>query len=50
MVYQPFSGIKFQTIQVSISIVFVYKQLNVKTFPFKKIQFTKVHSLVLFDL
>ena len=28
-----------QTIQFSISIVFVHKQLNVKTVPFQTIQF-----------
>ena len=32
--------IKFQTIQFSISIVFVYKQLNVKTVLFQAIQFS----------
>ena len=32
--------IKFQTIQFSISIIFVYKQLNVKTVLFQAIQFS----------
>ena len=31
---------KFQTIQFSISIVFLYIQLNAKTVLFQKIQFT----------
>ena len=32
--------IKFQTIQFSISIVIVYKQLNIKTVLFQTIQFS----------
>ena len=43
MAYQPFwvikRQIKFQAIQFSISIDFVYKQLNVKTVIFQTIQF-----------
>ena len=38
---------KFQTIQFSVSIILVYKQLNVKTILFQTIQFSI--SWVLFD-
>ena len=39
--YQAFSGqIKFQTIQFSLSIVFVNKELNVKTVLFQTIHFS----------